>query len=186
MKPRLVEMVTDSEGQVVYDSEPQEVGRVVGEPAAKGAVEAMRQVVLRGTGRACQLDRWSCFGKTGTAQIPGKGGYEPGAFTGSFVGGAPVENPRVMCLISIYWPNYSKGHYGATVAAPYVKEVLEKTLEYLEVPPDLPPETPKLAGAAAPSDAATARSPSTTPPATGAGAGAGGAVRMDLSGGGRD
>ena len=51
----------------------------------------------------------------------------------------------MLCLISIYWPDKSTGHYGATVAAPYVRQVLERTLAYLNVPPDLPAERPRIA-----------------------------------------
>ncbi len=84
------------------------------------------------------MSRWTSFGKTGTAQIPGVGGYVDGAYTGTFVGGGPVSSPRVICLVSVYWPNRSRGYYGSTVAAPYVRSVLERTLAYLEVPPDRP------------------------------------------------
>jgi len=64
------------------------------------------------------------------------GGYVDGAYAGTFVGGAPAGAPRLVCLISIYRPEASKGYYGATVAAPYVKQVLERALSYLNVPPD--------------------------------------------------
>ena len=63
-----------------------------------------------------------------------------GAYVASFIGGAPVENPRVICLISIYRPDRYKGYYGGTVAAPAVKSVLEQTLEYLNVKHDLQPK----------------------------------------------
>ena len=79
---------------------------------------------------------WSSFGKTGTAQIAGPGGYPDGAYVGSFIAGAPVRDTRLLCLISIYWPDRSKGYYGSKVAAPYVKDVLRKSLAYLDVPPD--------------------------------------------------
>ena len=119
---------------------------MLGEQAAEQTVGVLREVVLRGTGKACQMDRWSSFGKTGTAQIARNGVYVDGAFVGSFVGGRRSNSPQVLCLISIYWPEASHGHYGATVAAPYVKQVLERTLAYLDVPPDLPAERARLAG----------------------------------------
>jgi len=56
-------------------------------------------------------------------------------YTSTFVGGAPVNNPRVVCLISVYNPRAGT-HYGGTVAGPAFKEVVEKILEYLNVPPD--------------------------------------------------
>jgi cell division protein FtsI (penicillin-binding protein 3) len=112
----------------------------------------LEQVVERGTGKACKLSKWTCFGKTGTAEIAGRGGYVDGAFVGTFVGGAPVSNPRVVCLISVYWPDKRKGYYGAAVAAPYVKKVLEFSLTHLDVAPDkdptIGPRTTRIVSAA--------------------------------------
>ena len=84
------------------------------------------------------MEWWTSFGKTGTAQISGPGGYLDGAYAGTFVGGAPAGDPRAVCLITIYRPDPAKGYYGSTVAAPAVKSVLHKTLVYLDVPPDRP------------------------------------------------
>jgi cell division protein FtsI/penicillin-binding protein 2 len=82
------------------------------------------------------MDRWSVFGKTGTAQIGGPGGYEDRAYTATFMAGAPASAPAVVCVISVYKPDYSRGYTGGTVAAPCVRQVLQKTLPYLDIPPD--------------------------------------------------
>jgi len=136
LRPQIVDRIVDAAGDSVYEAQPSVVRRVIGPQTSAQSVDVLRQVVERGTGRACKMDRWTSFGKTGTAQIPGPGGYVEGAYTGSFVGGAPASRPRVICLISIYWPNRAKGYYGSVVAAPYVKDVLSKTLTYLDVPSD--------------------------------------------------
>lgn len=137
MAPRLVDHVRDADGRVAWRSRPKEVRRVVSPSVAAQTLAAMQQVVQRGTGKACQLRDWTSFGKTGTAQIPGGArGYVENAYTGTFVGGAPADRPRVICLISVYWPDHTKGYYGAKVAAPYVKKVLEQAMAYLDVPPD--------------------------------------------------
>jgi len=109
---------------------------VLSRSVAKQALDVLRQVVERGTGKKCRLRRWTSFGKTGTAQIAGVGGYVEGAYAGTFVGGAPAERPRLLALITIYRPDRSKGYYGAKVAAPYVKDVLQQGLSYLGVPED--------------------------------------------------
>ncbi len=138
MEPMLVEQVTDSRGQVVQLNQPQVVRRVLEPATAAATLAVLQQVVEEGTGKKCRMSQWTSFGKTGTAQIPGPGGYVSGAYTGTFIGGGPVSSPRAICLISVYWPERSKGYYGSVVAAPYVKKVLERTLAYLEVPPDRP------------------------------------------------
>ena len=138
MQPRLVDHVRNAEGQVVWRSRPRVLRRVLKPSVAAQTLAVLQEVVERGTGKRCRLTRWTSFGKTGTAQIPGPGGYVDGAYVGTFVGGAPAGEPRALCLISVYWPDRSKGYYGAKVAAPYVKEVLERTLTYLNVPADRP------------------------------------------------
>jgi cell division protein FtsI/penicillin-binding protein 2 len=139
LQPRLVDHVRGPEGQILWESHPKVVRRVLKQSVSEQTLAVLEQVVERGTGKACKMEKWTSFGKTGTAQIPGRGGYVDRAFTGSFVGGAPAHNPRAICLISVFWPDRTKGHFGAKVAAPYVKKVLETTLSYMKVPPDRPP-----------------------------------------------
>ena len=136
LRPRLVDRIADPSGRVIWTGKRQVVRRVLHPDVAAETLGVMQEVIERGTGKACRLERWTAFGKTGTAEIPGPGGYVPGAYTGTFVGGAPASRPRILCLISVYWPDRSKGYYGGKVAAPYVKQVLEKTLLYLNVPGD--------------------------------------------------
>ena len=143
LKPRLVDAVTDSDGHIVSRGETQVVGRTVSVDTAHKTLDVLAQVVERGSGRACKMGSWTSFGKTGTAQIAGLGGYVPNAYVGSFVGGAPVSKPAVLCCISIYWPQAHKGYYGAVVAAPYVGRVLNDTLAYLAVPPDREESAPE-------------------------------------------
>jgi len=138
MQPRLVDHVRGADGKVLWRSRPAVVRRVLKPSVAARSLAVLQQVVERGTGKRSRLEHWTSFGKTGTAQIPAPGGYVPDAYVGSFVGGAPASAPRVLCLISIYWPDRSKGYYGAKVAAPFVKTVLTRTLMYLNVPPDKP------------------------------------------------
>ncbi len=145
LKPRVVDSIRDARGQTVWRSSRQVVRRALSQETSDQTVAVLKDVVLRGTGKGCRMERWTCFGKTGTAQIARNGVYVDGAFVGSFVGGAPVGRPEVLCLISIYWPDASRGHFGATVAAPYVRQVLERTLSYLNVPPDQPAENLSVA-----------------------------------------
>jgi cell division protein FtsI/penicillin-binding protein 2 len=119
------------------------VGYVIRPEVAKWIVaDALVGVIQEGTGKKAQLKKWQVFGKTGTAQLakPGGGGYEDHAYVASFIGGAPVENPRVVVMVSIRKPNtkLAKGYTGGAVAAPVAGEILEKTLTYLQVEPTLP------------------------------------------------
>jgi cell division protein FtsI/penicillin-binding protein 2 len=138
LRPRLIDRIAEPDGSIVVRSKRKVVRKLLSPAVSKRTREVLAAVVERGTGKRCRMDKWTSFGKTGTAQIPGPGGYVEGAYTGSFIGGAPVEKPAAICLISIYWSERSRGYYGGVVAAPYVRDVLEQTLEYLDVPADRP------------------------------------------------
>jgi cell division protein FtsI (penicillin-binding protein 3) len=140
-RPRLIHHIAGPDGKKRHLP----VGpsrRVLSRRVAAEALDVLRGVVEdeHGTGRRCRLDRWTSFGKTGTAQVPDRHGYNDRDYMGSFVGGAPAERPAVLCVISIYKPDRTLGYYGGTVAAPYVGQVLAQSLEYLDVRPDRPRE----------------------------------------------
>ncbi|MEO1535002.1 MAG: penicillin-binding protein 2, partial [Planctomycetota bacterium] len=97
--------------------------------------------------------RYTLFGKSGTADIPlgpapegfrrppGAEGFYPRQYNSSFVGGAPVADPRVAVIVVIDDPGPGlvdeRRHYGSDVAGPVVRRVVERTLEYLRVEPDV-------------------------------------------------
>jgi len=110
--------------------------------------------------------RYQIFGKSGTAEIPlgkappgfrrpkGTTGYFDGQYNSSFVAGGPVEQPRLVILVVIDDPGpdlvRTKKHYGALVAGPVVRRVMERALTYLGVPPSLlPAPAPTVAQATA-------------------------------------
>ena len=137
LRPRLIDRVIDADGKVLFENRRHRIRRVLSVEVARRFIdEVLVNVVERGTGKRCRLERWSVFGKTGTAQIGGPDGYEEHAYTATFMAGAPASAPAVVCVISIYRPEYGRGYTGGKVAAPCVRGVLEKTLPYLDVPPD--------------------------------------------------
>lgn len=117
---------------------------VLSPEAARYTRYVMRRVVTEGTGRRARSERYSIFGKTGTAQVPNPkgGGYLPEQYTSSFIGGAPVEQPRLVAGCFVHRPDKSKGHYGGIVAAPAILRVIEQSLEYLGVAPDVETAAP--------------------------------------------
>jgi cell division protein FtsI/penicillin-binding protein 2 len=134
MQPRLVQKVVDSSGRLLREVPAQPVRKVLSKAVANQTLGVLEEVVQRGTGKNCKIPGYRVFGKTGTAQIAGVGGYEGHGYCASFVGGAPAGKPALICLISIYKPDRSIGYYGGTVAAPAVRDVLEKSLRYLQIP----------------------------------------------------
>jgi len=139
-QPRIVRAVLRADGSVRKDySQPVVVRRVMRAEAVRDLRRrALVEVVNSGTGTRAQLADYQVFGKTGTAQIARRDGrgYEPGAYVGSFMGGAPADNPRLAVLVSLYHPRGGK-YYGGTVSAPAAREILADGLAYLHVPRDL-------------------------------------------------
>ncbi len=140
--PYIVKSLVRSDGMVV-DMKPStlRIGYVIKPDVARWMVQDALTAVVndsKGTGAKAKLEKWTVFGKTGTAQIakPDGLGYLDKAYIASFIAGAPAENPRVVVLISIRRPNVAlkKGYTGGTVAAPVAAVILEKTLTYLGVP----------------------------------------------------
>jgi cell division protein FtsI (penicillin-binding protein 3) len=100
--------------------------------------EMMETVILEGTGKPAQLDGYTAAGKSGTAQKidPATGRYSPNHYNSSFVGFAPVNDPRVTILVVLDSP--VGAHHGGEVGGPVFKRVAEQVLTYLDVPRDVP------------------------------------------------
>ena len=99
----------------------------------------LREVMVEGTGRRAQSDQYRIFAKSGTAQMPKPegGGYFEDRYVSSFIGGAPLENPRIVVLCIMDDPDKALGHYGGAIAGPVVRDIIDHTLTYLGVQPDV-------------------------------------------------
>ena len=142
MRPRIVQAITDHQGQIVQQFAPEEVRRVISHQTAATLREILQTVMLPGgTGTHAALDGYSACGKTGTARkIDDSGTYSNDRHVASFIGFAPAENPQVAVLVVIDEPKTQI--YGGTVAAPVFKKIAQTALNYLNVPPR--PVTEKL------------------------------------------
>jgi cell division protein FtsI/penicillin-binding protein 2 len=118
--------------QRAIDPAPVLLAREAMSVVAQRAVDNMKRLKLDGI-----TDDYRIFGKSGTAQVSLKGerGYLPDQYISSFVGGAPYESPRLVCLVTIDDPSpelvRKRQHFGSWVAAPAVKRVMERSLRYL-------------------------------------------------------
>ena len=87
-----------------------------------------------GTGTKANVDGYRVGGKTGTAYIVGKHGYDHNRYTSSFAGMVPLDKPRLVCIVVVTEPQAQ--HFGAVVAAPVFAKVMAGALRLLAVPPD--------------------------------------------------
>jgi len=74
-------------------------------------------------------------GKTGTAQIPlPSGGYDQNNVNTSFIGWGPVDDPRFLVYVWLEKPQTNRA--ASVVVAPIFKQVVEKLVVLLNIPPD--------------------------------------------------
>lgn len=117
MRPRIVRSILDPQGAAIYDYPPEIERRIFSQKTAERLRGFLRAVVLHGTGNpAAQIAGYTTAGKTGTAQMPLNGIYEPGAYVASFIGMIPYEHPRYVIYVKVEHPIGSI--YGSQVAAP--------------------------------------------------------------------
>ena len=97
-----------------------------------------------GTGVKAQVDGFRIAGKTGTAQKAENGGYSKNRYIASFVGIAPLDNPRFVIAVMVDEP---KGvRTGGQVAAPIFSKIASDALTRLQMSPNQPKQVlPKTA-----------------------------------------
>jgi stage V sporulation protein D (sporulation-specific penicillin-binding protein) len=92
--------------------------------------------VEQGTGRLAAIEGYDVAGKTGTAQKPVRGGYDPSRYISSFLGFAPARHPALALLVILDEP--LGAYFGGEVAAPVFREIATQVLWYLRIPPATP------------------------------------------------
>ena len=134
MKPYAVDKITDDSGNAVAHS-PQSVRQVISQATAETLTKMLVSVVKNGYEDRAGVKGYFVAGKTGTAQMPKKGGrgYSD-AVTHTFVGYAPAFDPRFLILLQLNEP--SGNRFAANTLTPVFHDLAEFILHYYEVPPD--------------------------------------------------
>lgn len=140
MQPYIVGQVVSADGALITETTPTVVRRVVSEESSALVRDILQSVVAEGSGKNAQVPGYKVGGKTGTAQKYVDGQVSSGSLIASFVGFAPADNPKYLCLILVDEPQVGV-IFGSTVAAPFVKDVLQDTLLHYNVKPTVDAET---------------------------------------------
>jgi len=129
--PHFVKEIVKPDGTPVKQNPPRVIRRVASARTAELTRRMMQAVVENGSGKRAQLDGYSAAGKTGTAQMVVGGRYSHSKMVASFIGFAPVQDPKVAVLVAIWEPTGS--YYGGVVAAPVFASFMQEVLPYLGV-----------------------------------------------------
>jgi cell division protein FtsI/penicillin-binding protein 2 len=132
MQPYVVQQMID--GDRVVNAKPVTVRQVISEETARTVTDMMLQVVERSAVQA-QVEGYQIAGKTGTAQTPIVGGYDPSLTIASFVGFAPVDDPRFVVLVKLDKPTSTP--WAATTAAPTFANVARILFTHMSIPPSM-------------------------------------------------
>ena len=117
------------------------VERVMAPETSARMRELMRRNVIQpgGTGRRAEVPGYEVGGKTGTAEIAVRGGYEEKAVVASFLAAFPMSQPRYVVLVSLIEPRGSaetRGQITAGVnAAPVAARIIARSAPLLGVLP---------------------------------------------------
>ena len=134
VRPRIIQSVQDKHGEIIKEFPPEELRDVISEKTAATMRDILSGVVTDGTGQLAKVDGYDVAGKTGTSQKIENGTYSHSKFIGSFVGFAPVKDPKVVVVVMLDEP-YPQ-YYGGVVSAPVFSRVVKDTLRYLEIKPE--------------------------------------------------
>ncbi len=129
---------------VKRDSEPTSVK--VYTPKIASMVRAYLEAAAGPDGaKLAQVQGYRVAGKSGTARKIVDGKYSRSRYRSSFVGFAPVSNPRLVIAVTIDEPQ-TGGYYGGAIAAPVFSSIMGGSLRLLGVQPDAPFTSTVVAG----------------------------------------
>ncbi|MEI2416920.1 penicillin-binding protein 2 [Orrella sp. JC864] len=127
------------------DSEPTSV-RIFTPELARTIRDMLEGAAGPDGAKLAQVQGYRVAGKSGTARKIVDGRYSTSSYRSSFVGFAPVSDPRIVVAVSIDEPQ--AGHYyGGRVAAPVFSTIVGGSLRMLGVRPDAPFQSTVVAGA---------------------------------------
>ncbi|MHB1390856.1 MAG: peptidoglycan D,D-transpeptidase FtsI family protein [Thermoleophilia bacterium] len=113
MKPYVVDSVADYNGTIIKQTKPEQWLSPIQPATALQMKDMMIKVVNEGTGSKAKTSKVQIAGKTGTAEVNGRG---PNAW---FVGFAPADNPRYAIAVVV-----EDSDAGGGISGPVARETL--------------------------------------------------------------
>ncbi|MBI3103807.1 penicillin-binding protein 2 [Candidatus Daviesbacteria bacterium] len=132
MEPHIVKKIRDEKG--TFEITPKILRQVLKDSTAQMVKELMVAAVSEGEAKFAKPKGFKIAGKTGTAQIPIGGHYDPNQTIASFVGFAPADDPKFVMLVRYDQPATSP--YGSETAAPTFFEIAKELFNYYKIAPD--------------------------------------------------
>ncbi|MBQ4620083.1 MAG: PASTA domain-containing protein [Clostridia bacterium] len=141
MKPYVVKEIRDAEGSLIEKNEPTVRSEPISEETSAVMRKMLESVVENGGGKNAYISGYHVGGKTGTAQVYVDGKVSTDMHIGSFLGFAPMDDPRVAVLVIVDRADL-RPDYGSVTAAPFARDILYQSLVHMGIAKDEEKEIP--------------------------------------------
>ena len=131
VKPMVIKYIREQKSSRVKLFSPVQIRQVISPETSRLMKQILSEVVKEGTGKLAQIPGYTVAGKTGTSQKIEDKAYSHRKFIASFVGFAPVDDPKIAVVVMVDEPR--PYYFGGTVAAPVFQKVASETLRYLSI-----------------------------------------------------
>jgi cell division protein FtsI (penicillin-binding protein 3) len=140
VSPYVIKRIYNGDGKDLYLHSDGDSHRIFSKETVTAIRSMLESVVNEGTATRSKSDFYTFAGKTGTSEKYDTliKDYSPTKRVASFVGFAPVADPKLLAFVVIDEPGI-KPYYGGRWAAPVLKEIVERSLKYMSIPPDRAP-----------------------------------------------
>ena len=131
VKLSVIHKITNKDGSVLYEHQPEYKNRVFKETTADYVLSCMETTATTGTGARANIGDVPIGVKTGTAQMADKenGGYSETDFLSSCLAIFPVDDPEIVLYIVV---EKAKGEtYGGRIVAPVIAEAADTIIDYM-------------------------------------------------------
>lgn len=129
--PHVVKEIENPDTGTVKTIQTNEERQVISEDTANKIKDMMKSVVETGGGKYAQVKGYEIGGKTGTSEADPN--HPENGYVASFLAIAPVDNTKIVLLLTLYAPKV-RNYYGGSIAAPAVSQMLSEILPYLDIP----------------------------------------------------
>ncbi len=132
LKPYVVQKMVSSDKTNAI--QPKVERRVISELTSAIIRKMLVAVVNNGEVHWAKPKGYTIGGKTGTAQIPIQGHYDPSKTIASFIGFAPADKPKFITMVMLKEPESSQ--WGSETAAPIFFDIAKELIVYYNIAPD--------------------------------------------------
>ena len=129
--PHVVKAIENTDTGTIKNVETKVEKQVISKQTSDEMKDMMKDVVEVGGGTYAQVEGYTIGGKTGTSEA--NPSHPENGYVSSFLAIAPVENTKLVALLTLYAPQ-TKNYYGGKIAAPVVSQILSEVLPYMDIP----------------------------------------------------